>query len=1426
MTKNKNREQEIRGTIAHEFSHYVLNLIFDNKLKPYSKKSNKIAELFDEIVKSYSHWFHSAFASAENEDDDVNDGCNRIISSVYKNYSLHKRHQELIVRVPEILAYFEGDDEKIEQIRKRYKILFIFYETFVLPALKGLNLRERKCVRMFNKIVGVLQKIWNMEYDLEDSKILPGYFNRNIIIAANNPRLLLRDICYCLFSHNHQLFDSKSIFLAPKCLENEEIFRKLNEILNEERNFDICGENSDNLLSKFKNEIKPVASDVSMKNVEDLDQFSNSFVMISENLMNNDTNFDNSEDDFHENTLQFVNITSKINIIVDCSKETGKFLDQFSEILSHKNANFIFVISNENKNEKLTHILREKIGVEDMVTIDYTWDDLTAESQNLLLERKVFFQNNSKIIFKNLFVDAGPLKQHPGDSTIISHNHEFTSIIDSQLLNLLMDKLNEIQINTKSNEELKAEEFFETIFQTRNFIKKSSREVEKVMTIDEFESQKCSRKFKNEEIVENNETIKVTEIIKINENISLEDQLEEIQNQKFVLISDTAGTGKSWMLKYLANTLQTKYPSKWLVRVNLNQFIDEFKSHNSDFNFVNFMTEKVIKSKEKFELKIFKKLYENGKAFILFDGFDEIYFDCAEPVTKLLKCFEQNGGNQLWITTRDYFEVEMQEMLNIDTVYKLDEFTEDYGIKLISLNWTLKHLNNKNVKMQKKTLEEIQSHNLQKIEHYKQKARNLLNKIPKLTTRKIGYPLFYKIVTEIYEHKQDEEIILTLYKTYSKYTIKQYQIWSNEKGKNWNEESIILQMDGSNFVLVHQFYAMKNLFTNISNFCDLKIEGIRWSEIQIVNFGLISININKFVFIHETFCEFYAAEFFLRILKNGLWEIYEDFFMFLKFLLTVRKFDVVRMFINEGWNENSISSIMDGKSKNFAERFDKFVIGNEIFSNIYEENLGYLAAFLIDVFDCLNYNKVKNILFSNICNIINLTKNSSIYLKLQGFYMRLLNVDDLKSFLTDTKIFRMITDSALSHEVFEDLIARIDEKIDENFTKQMLKPNDWDLNLLATAITSNNFTASKFQSICSIVDKYLGRNELMTIVSSSIDYQNTSIMHKVMFKNDEEMLQTVWQTIAKISNTTKKPFCQILPDLKRNKMRTPLHDALFSNKIQFYKTLWELLLETFTNREDLKNFVLQKDYFDNSFVHMLVSFQKADIIELSFKILKENLNNLQYKDIITSKGFENRNLLQKAADLSTDISVHQILWKIVRESCDSREDFLKIIMEVDNSNNNVLFMALNFPSSNIFDAMIHELEKFAQPKTIKMLLRLKNGYEQNLLHKSLRFNQSLEMQSGLWKVIKKYFEVEEIRLFAIEHETYGCNILHYAVTYSSVEIAMHTFNEIRYIIDEHELKYYLKTPGFKGKNLYQSALQNSELPQMASWVKNLMTSHA
>jgi hypothetical protein len=53
--------------------------------------------------------------------------------------------------------------------------------------------------------------------------------------------------------------------------------------------------------------------------------------------------------------------------------------------------------------------------------------------------------------------------------------------------------------------------------------------------------------------------------------------LEQAQHHRVMLISDTAGMGKSTVLTHLSKQIKQKFPAKWMVRIDLNDHTDALK---------------------------------------------------------------------------------------------------------------------------------------------------------------------------------------------------------------------------------------------------------------------------------------------------------------------------------------------------------------------------------------------------------------------------------------------------------------------------------------------------------------------------------------------------------------------------------------------------------------------------------------------------------------------------------------------------------------------------------------------------------------------------------------------------------------------------------------------------------------------------------
>ena len=112
---------------------------------------------------------------------------------------------------------------------------------------------------------------------------------------------------------------------------------------------------------------------------------------------------------------------------------------------------------------------------------------------------------------------------------------------------------------------------------------------------------------------------------------------------------------------------------------------------------------------------------------------------------------------------------------------------------------------------------------------------------------------------------------------------------------------------------------------------------------------------------------------------------------------------------------------------------------------------------------------------------------------------------------------------------------------------------------------------------------------------------------------------------------TKQQFRALLNQKTLNDEHNFLHYAAKIEKINFHETLWELLLNTLENREELQNLIMQQDKNGNNFVYYLVANTKPEIIKYTFTKIEENFSHDQYQEILKTKGHYGRNLLQAAA---------------------------------------------------------------------------------------------------------------------------------------------------------------------------------------------------
>jgi hypothetical protein len=126
--------------------------------------------------------------------------------------------------------------------------------------------------------------------------------------------------------------------------------------------------------------------------------------------------------------------------------------------------------------------------------------------------------------------------------------------------------------------------------------------------------------------------------------------MEQAELQSVVLISDTAGMGKSTVLTHLSKQIKQKFPVKWLVRIDLNDHTDALKALKQEQidkeKVIEFVLEKLLKLKPGVEMELFKKCFEQKqkvRTVIMLDGFDEISPSYKETVIDLLQAVRQTA---------------------------------------------------------------------------------------------------------------------------------------------------------------------------------------------------------------------------------------------------------------------------------------------------------------------------------------------------------------------------------------------------------------------------------------------------------------------------------------------------------------------------------------------------------------------------------------------------------------------------------------------------------------------------------------------------------------------------------------------------------------------------------------------------------------
>ena len=158
--------------------------------------------------------------------------------------------------------------------------------------------------------------------------------------------------------------------------------------------------------------------------------------------------------------------------------------------------------------------------------------------------------------------------------------------------------------------------------------------------------------------------------------------LAQLKNnvQKLMIISATAGMGKSTLLTDLSLEIKKNNSNFWVVRIDLNDHTDALaKEKDKPFtteSAVDFISSQMLKLETSVDQELFKHLLDEGRVVVMLDGFDEISPTCKITGLDLIKRLRETKVRQLWVTTRPHLKAELEGKLKVES-FCLEPFSKD-----------------------------------------------------------------------------------------------------------------------------------------------------------------------------------------------------------------------------------------------------------------------------------------------------------------------------------------------------------------------------------------------------------------------------------------------------------------------------------------------------------------------------------------------------------------------------------------------------------------------------------------------------------------------------------------------------------------------------------------------------------------------------
>lgn len=1065
----------IIGVLAHELSHYAMQLTYENVCRPFKANDEinkkKFAKITDELRKF----------SINNVDE-----TNFIISSVFDYYPENRWHSELIVRVPHLLASYKDDEESLNAIIASYcQDLFAYYlKIVVLDVANARDLvKPRKVIQQINETVGVLTTAWNsgvrvVEEKYQRNEIFKVASEKFKVISSNASMLVLIAMFQDLFAHQDVNIELLNIFIRSESLVNSDFSQKIEKA--------------------FKSKVKP-------------------------------------------------------KLIVDYTNDSRLDIQKFTKIFNDPKR--VFLIATQEQQPS-------NFPVSEFHQIDFNffWSDLSEPTKSKLLAKNIIFQGCSL-----------KLEQ------LLTHDSDACNYLPLQ--SLLTGKLMTISENPRKNI------FSQSFYIERNFVAQRFDESQD----DEDDDDEKSFRTRGKNFLRNIFGLQRRKERKVSSALMNFDELSEnAEERKVLIISDVAGTGKSTTLFHIAERLKAKFPRRWVALVDLKQHIDAFsaivKLSHSPCNFCDFLLRYIVKPEKTFDDKLFVQLYCEGKCVFLFDAFDEISPHFKELMLSMVKSFDVKLGNQLWLTTRTHLQHNLENALG-QLSFGIAPLTEENQVELLVQLWTSEC-----------------SESEGKVENIAQELiRKLSAKLSKDKSDFVGLPLQVRMIAEFYNADSISVENLNFYTIYKSFVQKLIAIWM-DKGELSKIEQSEIHMQSSGVLSVHHQIALKYLF-GIEFYIDY--DELEWSKEKVARVGIIHFEAStgNVRFIHETFAEYFVAEFVIANLIT-MRDVTAKCLPELLFCLTTAKqHEMIRVFLDRAL-ENF--KVVDTKFVELFKRKLRQTQVHDLLHNAVAEGLVSLVDFLLAMCD----DRQKKLSFEhgskegeNVLTLAIASGNSPMFEKFWELVIQNNSASKVKKMLSEYFLLRFAVIHCKNELLIESVVKKISQFVSNNELKQLLrdKVGGYKRNLLSLT-ARNNGNEKSLKVLWTLMETVFTSDELKCILQE-LDKNGRNVLHLAVWKNNRNVVETICDIIKEqLDKQDAKALFESCNNFGSNIFLTAAFNFENDGVLQ---TLWTCTNEILSKHEQT-NMLLQQNKYSHNVINSMFKKSNKKLIQDFKMILEQN----------------------------------------------------------------------------------------------------------------------------------------------------------------------------------------------------------------------------